>query len=125
MLNLSTTNLHELSDAPDSQSGWRTNYKQLKQRIMNELKVTLACGISVDFTGKLDEPIQFVGTLEEMLEQWQSDKDYIREAAFEEIWNRAIEYAHKALAGYIMRARMADEAVKLLIVKLVDELAEE
>ena len=36
---------------------------------MNELKVTLACGISVDFTGKLDEPIQFVGTLEEMLEQ--------------------------------------------------------
>lgn len=92
---------------------------------MNELKVTLACGISVDFTGKLDEPIQFVGTLEEMLEQWQSDKDYIREAAFEEIWNRAIEYAHKTLAGYIMRARMADEAVKLLIVKLVDELAEE
>ena len=92
---------------------------------MNELKVTLACGISVDFTGKLDEPIQFVGTLEEMLEQWQSDKDYIREAAFEEIWNRAIEYVHKALAGYIMRARMADEAVKLLIVKLVDELAEE
>ena len=105
--------------------GVEDNYKQLKQRIMNELKVTLACGISVDFTGKLDEPIQFVGTLEEMLEQWQSDKDYIREAAFEEIWNRAIEYAHKALAGYIMRARMADEAVKLLIVKLVDELAEE
>ena len=125
MLNLSTTNLHELSDAPDSQSGWRTIINNLNQRIINELKVTLACGISVDFTGKLDEPIQFVGTLEEMLEQWQSDKDYIREAAFEEIWNRAIEYAHKALAGYIMRARMADEAVKLLIVKLVDELAEE
>ena len=125
MLNLSTTNLHELSDAPDSQSGWRAIINNLKQRIMNELKVTLACGISVDFTGKLDGPIQFVGTLGEMLEQWQSDKDYIREAAFEEIWNRAIEYAHKALAGYIMRARMADEAVKLLIVKLVDELAEE
>ena len=92
---------------------------------MNELKVTLACGISVDFTGKLDEPIQFVGTLEEMLEQWQSDKDYIREAAFEEIQKRAIEYAHKALAGYNMRARMANEAVKLLIVKLVNKIAEE
>ena len=85
---------------------------------MSDLKVTLECGIEVDFTGKLDEPIQFVGTLEEMLEQWQNDKDYIRDAAFEEIWNRAIEYAHKALSGYIMRARMADEAVKLLLKKL-------
>ena len=90
---------------------------------MNDLKVTLECGIEVDFTGKLDEPIQFVGTLEEMLEQWQNDKDYIRDAAFEEIWNRAIEYAHKALSGYIMRARMADEAVKLLMQKIKEELS--
>ena len=37
---------------------------------MNELKVTLACGIEVDFTGKLDEPCyQYVGTLEELLKQ--------------------------------------------------------
>ena len=85
---------------------------------MNDLKVTLECGIEVDFTGKLDDPIQFVGTLEEMLEQWQNDKDYIRDAAFEEIWNRAIEYAHEALAGYNLRAIMADEAVKLLMKKL-------
>lgn len=92
---------------------------------MNDLKVTLKCGIEVDFTGKLDEPVQFVGTLEEMLIRWQSDKDYVRDAAFEEIWNRAIEYAHKALSRFYMRARMADEAVKLLIVKLVDKLAEE
>lgn len=92
---------------------------------MNDLKVTLECGIEVDFTGKLDEPIQFVGTLEEMLVQWQSDKDYIRETAFEEIQKRAIEYAHKSLSRFYMRARMADEAVKLLIVKLVDKLAEE
>ena len=27
-----------------------------------ELKVTLNCGIKVDFTGKLDEPYNFIGT---------------------------------------------------------------
>ena len=76
-------------------------------------------------TTKLDEPIQFVGTFERLLVCWQSTNEDVREAAFEEIQKRAIEYAHKALAGYNMRATMADEAVKLLIVKLVDKLAEE
>ena len=92
---------------------------------MDDLKVTLKCGCEVDFTTKLDEPIQFVGTFERLLVCWQSTNEDVREAAFEEIQKRAIEYAHKALAGYNMRARMADEAVKLLIVKLVDKLAEE
>ena len=92
---------------------------------MDDLKVTLKCGCEVDFTTKLDEPIQFVGTFERLLVCWQSTNEDVREAAFEEIQKRAIEYAHKALAGYNMRARMADEAVKLLIVKLVDKIAEE
>ena len=99
--------------------GVEDNYKQLKQRIMNELKVTLACGISVDFTGKLDEPCyQYVGTLEELLKQSKSEKEHVRDAASEEIEKRAIEYAHKALSRFYMRARMADEAVKLLMKKL-------
>lgn len=39
MLNLSTTNLHELSDAPDSQSGWRAiinnlNYNDMATKAM-------------------------------------------------------------------------------------------
>lgn len=92
---------------------------------MNDLKVTLECGIEVDFTGKLDEPIQFNGTFKKLLEYWQSKNEDVRESAFTEIEKRVIEYAHKALAGYNMRAIMADEAVKLLIVKLVDKLAEE
>lgn len=29
---------------------------------MNNQKVTLSCGIAVDFTGKLDEPFNFIGT---------------------------------------------------------------
>ena len=86
---------------------------------MDELKVTLACGISVDFTGKLDEPCyQYVGTLEELLKQSKSEKEHVRDAASEEIEKRAIEYAHKALSRFYMRARMADEAVKLLMKKL-------
>ena len=86
---------------------------------MNELKVTLACGIEVDFTGKLDEPCyQYVGTLEELLKQSKSEKEYVRDAASEEIEKRAIEYAHKTLSRFYMRARMADEAVKLLMKKL-------
>lgn len=92
---------------------------------MNDLKVTLECGIEVDFTGKLDEPIQFNGTFNKLLEYWQSKNEDVRESAFTEIEKRVIEYAHKALAGYNMRAIIADEAVKLLIVKLVDKLAEE
>ena len=86
---------------------------------MNELKVTLACGISVDFTGKLDEPFNFIGTFADMLNKHQTSKNYeIRNSAIIEIENRAIKHAHKALAGYNMRAIMADEAVKLLIKKL-------
>ena len=86
---------------------------------MNELKVTLACGISVDFTGKLDEPFNFIGTFADMLNKHQASKNYeIRNSAIIEIENRAINHAHKALAGYNMRAIMADEAVKLLMKKL-------
>lgn len=92
---------------------------------MNDLKVTLKCGCEVDFTTKLDEPIQFFGTFERLLEYWQSKNEDVRESAFTEIEKRATEYAHKALAGYNMRAIMVDEAVKLLVVKLVDKLAEE
>ena len=86
---------------------------------MNELKVTLACGIPVDFTGKLDEPFNFIGTFADMLNKHQTSKNYeIRNSAIIEIENRAIKHAHKALSGYNTRARMADEAVKLLMKKL-------
>ena len=86
---------------------------------MNELKVILACGISVDFTGKLDEPFNFIGTFADMLNKHQTSKNYeIRNSAIIEIENRAIKHAHKALSGYNTRARMADEAVKLLMKKL-------
>ena len=86
---------------------------------MNELKVTLACGISVDFTGKLDEPFNFIGTFADMLNKHKRSKNYeIRNSAIIEIENRAIKHAHKALAGYNIRAIMADEAVKLLLKKL-------
>lgn len=89
---------------------------------MNELKVTLACGISVDFTGKLDEPFNFVGTYADMLNKHNTSKNYeIRNSAIIEIENRAIKHAHKVLSGYNMRARMADEAVKLLIQKIKEE----
>ena len=85
---------------------------------MNELKVTLACGISVDFTGKLDEPYHFIGTFADMLNKHKTSKNYeIRNGAIIEIENRVINCAHKALAGYNMRAMMADEAVKLLMKK--------
>ena len=86
---------------------------------MNELKVTLACGISVDFTGKLDEPYHFIGTFADMLSKHKTSKNTeIRNRAIIEIENRAINYAQEALAGYNMRAIMADEAVKLLLKKL-------
>ena len=87
---------------------------------MEELKVTLACGISVDFSGKLDEPFIFNGTLSYMIDRARNSKNEdIRESAITEIEHRAIEYAHKALAGYNFRAMLADEAVKLLINKLI------
>lgn len=86
---------------------------------MNELKVTLACGISVDFTGKLDEPYNFIGTFADMLNKHKTSKNYeIRNSAIIEIENRAIKYAHKALSGYIKRVAMANEAVNLLICQL-------
>ena len=87
---------------------------------MEELKVTLACGISVDFTGKLDEPFNFIGTFADMLNKHKTSKNYeIRNSAIIEIECRAINYAHKALAGYNKRAMLADEAVKMLINKLI------
>ena len=54
-----------------------------------------------------------------MLSKFKSSKnEEIKASAIIEIENRAMKYARKALSGYIMRARMADEAVKLLIFKL-------
>ena len=87
---------------------------------MKELKVTLDYGISVDFTGKLDEPFDYIGTLADILNNYKTSKETeIQDVAITEIKNRAINYAHKALAGYNFRAMLADEAVKLLINKLI------
>ena len=92
---------------------------------MNELKVTLACGISVDFTGKLDEPFNFIGTYADMLNKHRTSDYYeTKNSAMIEIELRAIKYAHKALSGYIKRVAMADEAVKLLMKKLSDYVKE-
>ena len=87
---------------------------------MKELKVTLDCGISVDFTGKLDEPFDYIGTLADILNNYKKSKETeIQDVAITEIKNRAINYAHKALAGYNFRAMLADEAVKMLMNKLI------
>ena len=84
-----------------------------------ELKVTLNCGIKVDFTGKLDEPYNFIGTLSDMLDKYRTSEYYeIKNSAMIEIELRAIRYAHKALSGYIKRAAMANEAANLLICQL-------
>ena len=92
---------------------------------MNELKVTLACGISVDFTGKLDEPFNFIGTYADMLNKHKTSDNYeIKNSAMIEIELRAIKYAHKALSDYIKRTAMANEAVKLLMKKLSDYVNE-
>ena len=91
---------------------------------MKELKVTLACGISVDFTGKLEEPFNFIGTFADMFNKHKTSKNYeIRNSAIIEIENRAIKHAHKVLSGYNMRAIMADEAVKLLMQNIKEELS--
>ena len=88
----------------------------LKYTIMEDLKVKLECGIEVDFTGKLDEPFNFIGTFSDMLNKYKTSKNYeIRNSAIIEIENRAIKYAHKVLSGYNMRARMANEAIGLLL----------
>ena len=87
---------------------------------MKELKVTLDCGISVDFTGKLDEPFDYIGTLADILNNYKTSKETeIQDVAITEIKNRAVNYAHKALAGYNFRAMLADEAVKMLMNKLI------
>ena len=87
---------------------------------MKELKVTLACGISVDFTSKLDEPFDYIGTVADILNNYKTSKETeIQDVAITEIKNRAINYAHKALAGYNFRAMLADEAVKMLMNKLI------
>lgn len=92
---------------------------------MNELKVTLSCGISVDFIGHLDEPFNFIGTYADMLNKHKTSDNYeIKNSAMIEIELRAIKYAHKALSGYIKRVAMADEAVKLLMKKLSDYVNE-
>ena len=89
------------------------------KRIGMELKVTLNCGIKVDFTGKLDEPYNFIGTLSDMLDKYRTSKNYeIKNSAMIEIELRATRYAHKALSGYIKRAAMANEAANLLICQL-------
>ena len=86
---------------------------------MSNQKIILNCGIAVDFTGKLDEPFDYIGSFSDMLKRYKASKNSdIRNIAIIEIENRAIEYAHEALAGYNLRAIMADEAVKLLIKKL-------
>ena len=91
---------------------------------MSNQKVTLSCGIAVDFTGKLDEPFNFIGTYADMLNKYKTSKNYeIRNSAIIEIENRAIKHAHKVLSGYNMRARMADEAVNLLMQKIKEELS--
>ena len=91
---------------------------------MSNQKVTLSCGIAVDFTGKLDEPFNFIGTYADMLNKHKTSKNYeIWNSAIIEIENRAIKYAHKALAGYNMRAIMADEAVRLLMQNIKEELS--
>ena len=87
---------------------------------MKELKVTLARGISVDFTGKLDEPFDYIGTLADLLNNYKTRKENeIQDVAITAMKNRAINYAHKALAGYNCRAVRADEAVKMLMNKLI------
>ena len=88
---------------------------------MSDLKVTLHCGIEVDFTGKLDSPFNFIGSYSDMLKKCRQSKNWeIQQSAKIEIENRAMKYAHKALSGYIKRVAMVDEAVKLLMKKLSD-----
>ena len=90
---------------------------------MNEkndlFNVTLKCGISINFKGGLDKKYNYDGTLSYILMYTFSEKPDVRETAIREIENRAMEFAHKALAGYNQRAMMADEAVKLLMEKLL------
>ena len=86
----------------------------------NELfNVTLKCGISINFKGGLDKKYNYDGTFSYILMYTFSENQDVRETAIREIENRAIECAHKALAGLNQRAMMADEAVRLLMEKLL------
>ena len=83
------------------------------------MKVTLNCGISIDFTDRLNEPFYFVGTFDDIVNIYKNSTDEeIRDSAITEIENRAIKYAHKFFADYIKSVAMADEAVKLLMEKI-------
>ena len=90
---------------------------------MNEkndlFNVTLNCGISINFKGGLDKKYNYDGTFSYILMYTFSENSDVRETAIREIENRAMEYAHNALAGYNQRAMMADEAVRLLMEKLL------
>ena len=87
---------------------------------MEELKFKLKCGIEINFTDKLDETFNYVGTFEEMLEKYHMSKNYeIRNSALIEIENRAIRYAHKRFSVYTQRCKMANESVKLLMAKII------
>ena len=90
---------------------------------MNEkndlFNVTLKCGISINFKGGLDKKYNYDGTFSYILMYTFSENQDVRETAIREIENRAIECAHKALAGLNQRAMMADEAVRLLMEKLL------
>ena len=91
---------------------------------MSNQKITLRRGIAVDFTGKLDEPFNFIGTYADMLNKHKTSKNYeIRNSAIIEIENRAIKHAHSVLSGYTMQARMDDEEVKMLMQKIKEELS--
>ena len=90
---------------------------------MNEkndlFNVTLKCGISINFKGGLDKKYNYDGTFSYILMYTFSEYSDVRETAIREIENRAMECAHKALAGLNQRAMMADEAVRLLMEKLL------
>lgn len=87
---------------------------------MNDLfNVTLKCGITINFKGGLDKKYNYDGTFSYILMYTFSENSDVRETAIREIENRAMEFAHKALAGYNQRAVMADEAVRLLMEKLL------
>ena len=42
---------------------------------MKDLKVTLNCGISVDFTGHLDEPFDYIGSFADMISKHKTIKN--------------------------------------------------
>ena len=81
--------------------------------------VTLNCGISINFKEGIDKKYNYDGTFSYILMYTFSEYTDVRETAIREIENRAMECARKALAGFNQRAMMADEAVRLLMEKLL------